>query len=375
VTLLACALAALLAAPGPARATDGRVTEAGPTERAQAGISVTELQRQIARNSVRIEVLAQEAKDAELRSRAAAADATEAQAELEAVQAQMQGIRAAILQRAGAMYRNAASAPPPLLLLRRPGRAVVIQKYWAEIDRRDGESLRQLLDANARLDARRRAAESARDEAAATGQRLLRERADLIDLLGRQKKLLDALGVIPVMGDAQLNAAQLAAWFRTTGKVARLAPGLTIDALAQLFIDEGRAEWVRGDVAFAQAILETGYFGSALDNNYAGIGACDSCSGEIAFPTPQAGVRAQIQFLRNYGDPISRASNLAHPLVDELHGGDAAADARWYDTFFDKGSAQTWNAMGNGHWATDPHYSTKVLGLYVRMVTYANGFA
>jgi len=42
---------------------------------------------------------------------------------------------------------------------------------------------------------------------------------------------------------------------------------------------------VRGDLAFAQAVLETGSFGHALDNNYSGIGACDSCTSEFLFPT------------------------------------------------------------------------------------------
>ena len=68
---------------------------------------------------------------------------------------------------------------------------------------------------------------------------------------------------------------------------------------------EGDAEGVAGDVAFAQAVLETGSFGHALDNNYSGIGACDSCTSEIAFPTPLDGVRAQIQLLKSYADPSS----------------------------------------------------------------------
>ena len=45
--------------------------------------------------------------------------------------------------------------------------------------------------------------------------------------------------------------------------------------------------------------------------------------------------------------------------------------ARNFDTFFAKGRAQTWQVMGRGNWATDPNYSTKVIGIYIRMVVYA----
>ena len=58
-----------------------------------------------------------------------------------------------------------------------------------------------------------------------------------------------------------------------------------------------------------------GSFGHALDNNYGGIGACDSCDGEIVFPTPRDGVRGQIQLLKTFADPSSRASGARQPAV------------------------------------------------------------
>ena len=146
----------------------------------------------------------------------------------------------------------------------------------------------------------------------------------------------------------------------------------TIGELADLFVEEGAAEHVRGDIAFAQAILETGSFGHATDNNYGGIGACDSCNGEIAFPTPRDGVRGQIQMLKNYADPGSRAANLANPPSAPIYGQDPVSAANAYDTFFAKGRVPTWNLMGNGNWATAPEYAPKVLGLYFEMVASAN---
>jgi hypothetical protein len=151
----------------------------------------------------------------------------------------------------------------------------------------------------------------------------------------------------------------------------QLAGGMSMRDLAQIYIEEGADEDVRGDVAFAQSVLETGYFRYALDNNYAGLGACDSCAGEPGFPSPRDGVRAQIQHLKNYGDPDSRTPGLAHPPSPTWYGADPAIAAHNFDTFFAKGRAQTWQVMGRGNWATDPNYSTKVIGIYVRMVVYA----
>ena len=129
------------------------------------------------------------------------------------------------------------------------------------------------------------------------------------------QKVLSAAGAVPVMGSTQLNARQMAGWFRTTGATPRLAPFTTIDDIAALYIDEGAAEDVRGDFAFAQAIIETGSFTVAAGNNYSGIGVCDSCTGGYVFATPRDGVRAQIQLLRNYADPTARREARAPALA------------------------------------------------------------
>jgi Mannosyl-glycoprotein endo-beta-N-acetylglucosaminidase len=176
------------------------------------------------------------------------------------------------------------------------------------------------------------------------------------------------------LGAALLSPQQLAGWYVTTGSKPRLA-GITIDELASIFVDEGEAEGVRGDVAFAQAYLETGGFAhGSVDNNFAGLGACDSCSDERRFPTPRDGVRAQIQHLRNYADKQSRASELRNPPSPWWYGQDPGIAARNFDTFFAKGWAPTWQLMGHGNWATDPDYATKVLGLYQRMIAYAQQY-
>ncbi len=173
----------------------------------------------------------------------------------------------------------------------------------------------------------------------------------------------------PVMGTSRLTAAQLAAFFRANTSSAYRAT-VPIDVLAQYYVDEGNAENVRGDVAFAQSIVETGWFDfpdygmvRPWYNNFAGMNACGGCT-VFQAPTAQLGVRAQIQHLRLYADPTVTWQQLHFPLVDPL-------GPTGYNTFFKRGVAPTWSQMGNGNWAMDPTYATKVLGLYNRMLLFA----
>jgi peptidoglycan hydrolase CwlO-like protein len=216
---------------------------------------------------------------------------------------------------------------------------------------------------------------------------LREQKAQLDDLVAQQEKLqaeMDrkvdaanaalaqarAIGAMrvkgePVMGPSLLTADQLVAWYSAQGYHPRLE--IDIAELAQIFIEEGNDENVRGDFAFAQSIVETAGFNAAPANNYSGIGWCDSCSTGNRFPTPRDGVRAQIQLLVNYADSGSRAANLHHPVSPYLYGSDPVAAARKFDTFFAKGWAPTWSEMGNGNWATAPHYSDAVIGVYRRI--------
>jgi hypothetical protein len=172
------------------------------------------------------------------------------------------------------------------------------------------------------------------------------------------------------MGPTILTGAQMAGWWHTQDYTFRV-PGMTIESLAQLFVEEGQAEHVRGDFAFAQAIIETGGFRASPNNNFAGLGWCDSCSTGRRFPTARDGIRAQVQHLKNYADSTSRASGLAYPPSPYWYGSNPDTARRNFDTFFAKGWAPTWNDMGKGNWATDRAYSGKVLRVYASMVAYA----
>jgi hypothetical protein len=174
----------------------------------------------------------------------------------------------------------------------------------------------------------------------------------------------------PIMGPPTLTADQIVQWFNTQGYHPRLAD-TTVTDLVSIFLGEGSDEGVRGDFAFAQAVVETGGFSSAPDHNYSGLGWCDSCARGTVFPTPRDGIRAQIQLLLNYADINSRAAGLHHPPSPYWWDRDPTVAAHDFDTYFAKGWAPTWSDMGHGNWATDPGYAAKVIRVYDSMVTYA----
>jgi len=165
-----------------------------------------------------------------------------------------------------------------------------------------------------------------------------------------------------ILGPSVLNPQQLVEWFNAAGYDDETS--VSVGQLADDYISEGDAEGVRGDIAFAQAVVETGGFNSqdAVElNNFAGIGHCDSCSEGLAFPTPELGIRAQIQLLRTWATATLTTSELAEPpVLAPLAPEDQA----------DRGCCGTWESL-TGVWASDPNYATKVLGMYSDILIYA----
>lgn len=174
------------------------------------------------------------------------------------------------------------------------------------------------------------------------------------------------------MGPSELTAAQIAAYVCHVGRCTPKSAGgtwkpeITPTAMAQLFLDEGAAVGVRGDIAFCQSVLETGWFSwpsspwpetpgadtglwpgyvQAVDHNYAGLGAFNGSTRYMRKPTPFQGVRAHLQHLRNYADATSRPDTLGNPFEPRPHYDEAA-----FNTFVYKGQAPTWVQL-NGKWA------------------------
>jgi peptidoglycan hydrolase CwlO-like protein len=299
-------------------------------------------------------------------------------------------LRAQLATRAAALYKNTDPAAGLELLTAKnhmqAGRKTKLTEAADKFDDERSRNLRATADrlqqVQVELEGRQIELEAKRAELDGLIERLDREKAVFEQKVAEANRALEvaeqigalrALGE-PVMGPTVLSATEMVAWYRSSGASPRLSGGMSIEALVQIYVEEGTAENVRGDFAFAQSYIETGGFrAGGSDNNFSGLGACDGCSGERQFPTARDGVRAQIQHLRNYADRSSRASDLSDPPSPYWYGADPATAARNFDTFFAKGWAPIWQMMGHGNWATDPNYASKVTGVYNRMVESRNG--
>ncbi|HEX5587194.1 MAG TPA: glucosaminidase domain-containing protein [Acidimicrobiia bacterium] len=361
--------------------TDPAPTSAGPTsttttrpadapDRADAE-AYRDLATQLSRNQRDQVDVAAQLEQANVRLTQLTDELTTVQTRLDETRAALAALRQTVKSRAAFMYTNA-SAPQTAIVDIEHVQDISAGKQYAEsATRRDIGKIGELTALADSLDGRRRELTDAKAAQEADRDRLQKAKDDLDALIAKQQRLLDQAGAITVMGEPELTAAQMSEWFASRGARYRLMGGMTITELAQIYVEEGALEHVRPELAFVQAILETGSFGNATDNNFAGIGACDSCVGQIPFATPRDGVRGQIQMLRNYADPLSRAANLANPPSAPIYGSDPVRAAAAYDTFFAKGRVPTWNLMGDGNWATDPGYAPKVLTLYFQLVSFA----
>jgi hypothetical protein len=179
-----------------------------------------------------------------------------------------------------------------------------------------------------------------------------------------------------VMGPSTVTAKQLADYYYSKkGHDFARIPTLDGDVqrLAAVFISEGKKDGVRGDIAFMQSMLETGWlefkdYGQIRPdfNNFAGMFAYDgrpigtTCAAEEAeeaagglksrcFDSPELGVRAQIHKLRSYADPS--VANVSGRLG--------------YAPTYSRGTAPYWEQFGGASgiaiWATARDYGDYIL--------------
>ncbi|MCU4185483.1 glucosaminidase domain-containing protein [Acidiferrimicrobium sp. IK] len=156
-----------------------------------------------------------------------------------------------------------------------------------------------------------------------------------------------------ILGPSAATGPELAAWFDSTGHQANTT--VPIAQLAADYVSAGTATGVRADLAFAQSIVETGFFSfpaggqlTAADNNFAGIGACDSCAHGWSFPDALTGVTAQEQLLEAYASP----TKVATPLVGPVGVG---------------GCCATWVLLA-GKWASSKRYGVEILAIYKQIL-------
>lgn len=166
-----------------------------------------------------------------------------------------------------------------------------------------------------------------------------------------------------IEGKAVLTAQQMGDYVLKNNP----SPKIQVDAyaLAQLYLDEGAIEGLRGDIAFCQACHETGFFkygGQVLpeQNNYCGLGATNMVSGKpvprgATFATPQIGVRAHIHHLRGYNSKEPLKTPCQSPRYSVLKSVGYLGIAKYWEDL-------------NGRWAVPgPTYGQSIYALYQKM--------
>lgn len=156
------------------------------------------------------------------------------------------------------------------------------------------------------------------------------------------------------------GASQATAW-QMTDYIMMKNPSVEKSVLNMipLYLSEGAAEGIRGDIAFAQSCLETGNFtfnGSAVkleQNNFCGMGVTSNGIPGNSFDTPQLGIRAQIQHLKAYAN----TENLRNECVDPRFKYVARGSAEYVEWL---GIQENPNGKG---WASGKGYGEKILNI------------
>lgn len=166
-----------------------------------------------------------------------------------------------------------------------------------------------------------------------------------------------------IMGNTNTSLAQMVAYYNANNVYPEFyasSDAPSIEAFCQIYLEECQAEGLKAEVAFCQAMLETGflrYGGDVQINqyNFAGLGATGNGAPGNSFGSVREGVRAQVQHLKAYAS----TAGLNNPCVDSRF------------QYVKRGTAPyvEWlgiqeNPYGKG-WATAKNYGYNIVNLYI----------
>ena len=165
-----------------------------------------------------------------------------------------------------------------------------------------------------------------------------------------------------ISGNSNITVNNLVDYYTKKGKIYPLyykntdAPDL--QTFCQIYIEEAKIENIRADVAFCQAMLETGWlkFGGNVDIsqfNFAGLGSTGAGVKGASFLNVRNGVRAQIQHLKAYANNENLNNACVDPRFNYVKRG-SAPYVEWL--------GQNDNPNGYG-WATASGYGYNILKL------------
>ncbi len=162
-------------------------------------------------------------------------------------------------------------------------------------------------------------------------------------------------GYTRIMGRAEATAEQMKAYLKEKNPEA----ARSVLDMIPLYLSEGEAEGVRGDIAFAQSCLETGNFGfsgsavTLAQNNFCGMGVTSNGMKGNSFETPRLGIRAQVQHLKAYASGAALKNACVDPRFRYVSRG-CAEYVEWL--------GQKENPAGKG-WAAGVGYGEKILSI------------
>lgn len=188
----------------------------------------------------------------------------------------------------------------------------------------------------------------------------------IVSALGLSKKDTKTL----ITGATKTNVSQMVNYFINNGgiydkfsKYGTQYDGIlaqkgaaNIEEFCQIFYEEAIAENIRPEVAFCQAMKETGFlqFGHDVKPdqcNFAGLGATGNGVAGNSFANVREGIRAQIQHLKAY----ATTDSLVNACVDSRFGYVKRGSAPYVEWL-----GKRENPTGDG-WATGANYGTDIV--------------
>ena len=164
---------------------------------------------------------------------------------------------------------------------------------------------------------------------------------------------------ISIFGNSIATKGQAVNLIKANGNEVKL--DCSIEDIVNLYWVEAEREGVRPDIALAQALVETGYFGyggtvKPKQNNFCGLGTTGKKVKGAKFKSPEIGVRAHIQHLLAYSVMKKPSTNIVDPRYDLAHA------IRKERGFIDK-----WSGL-QGTWAMGSQYCEKIMVIYQAML-------
>lgn len=165
------------------------------------------------------------------------------------------------------------------------------------------------------------------------------------------------------IGDMSIHGETIVDFKVMTEFVRRYNPDFE-ESIAEAYITIGKRYGIRGDVAFCQAILETGWFrfndGTAVrpgNHNYCGLGVVRRGVEGARFKTIDEGVTAHIQHLFAYASDrqIPKGEKIVDPRFSAVR----------------RGIAPSWSDLNN-RWAMNPVYGQKILKIYTDLCSFSS---